>query len=117
MSTGIPDALSTFRFCSVLTDEDARQYLTDPVPYEYREFSDTIRHVARDGDTYENISARYYAGIPGKAQLWRIIAEFQPVIPLDATVPPKPGTIVYVPSRRTLFEEIFSENRRPDYEA
>lgn len=116
MST-IPDQLSTFRFCSIIKDENGDSFFTDPVPFEYRELDDTIRHVATEADTYENLAARYYAGVPGKAQLWRVIAEFQPVIPLDATAIIAPGSVVYIPSRRTLFEDILSEKRRPDYEA
>lgn len=116
MTTGIPDQLSTYRFCSVVTDSDGIEFFTDPVPFVYRELPDTILHQAHEGDDYESIAARYYSGVPNKAQLWRIIAEFQPMIPLDASVGPTPGSVVYVPSRRTLFEDVFSERRREDYE-
>lgn len=112
-----PGALSTYRFCSAIVDEDTGQlWLTDPVPYTYRVLDDTIEHQVTEGDTYESIAAMYYQSIPDGAQLWRIVAEFQPTIPLDATVPPI-GPVVYVPSIRTVLEEIFSESRRPEYEA
>jgi hypothetical protein len=117
MSIVAPGYTSTFRFCELLTDEDADvQHFSDPVPFTYRDRPDTITHVIDDGDTWESIAATYYRSLPNAPQLWRIIAEFQPVIPLDATLPPV-GPVVYVPSVRTVLEEIFSESRRPDYEA
>ncbi len=113
-----PGLLSTFRFCEAVLDlERDVQYLTDPVPFTYQEFEDTIPHIVSEGDTYETIAAYYYRSLPEPAQLWRIVAEFQPTIPVDATTPPPPGSTVYVPSERTVREEIFNEARRPDYEA
>ncbi len=112
-----PGYLSTYRFCELLTDEDANvQYFSEPVPFVYVEREDTIEHVVVEGDTWETIASTYYRSLPNAPQLWRIVAEFQPVIPLDATLPPV-GLVVYVPSVRTVLEEIFSESRRPDYEA
>ena len=112
-----PGALSVYRFCSAFRDDDTDAlWLTEPVPFAYRDIADTIEHRVVEGDTYETIAATYYASLPNGSLLWRIVAEFQPTIPLDATVPPT-WPIVYVPSIRTVLEEIFNETRRPDYEA
>lgn len=112
-----PGYLSTYRFCEVLTDSDLEvQYMSEPVPFTYVERDDTIKHTVIESDTWETLASTYYRSLPNAPQLWRIIAEFQPRIPLDATLPPV-GPIVYVPSVRTVLEEIFSEARRADYEA
>ncbi len=113
-----PGTLSVFRFCETRTDSVTGQVaLTDPVPFTFVERADTIKHPVVEGDTWESIAAMYYQALVGAPQLWRIIAEFQPTIPMDATIPPAPGSTVYVPSLRTVLEEIFNEARRADYEA
>lgn len=114
-----PGLLSTYRFCEARIDDDADgvQVMTEPVPFTFVERPDTIEHVVDEGDTWESIASTYYQGLSSYPQLWRIVAEFQPAIPPDATIPPTPGTIVFVPSERTVLEEIFSEARRADYEA
>lgn len=114
----IPGVLSMYRFCTALTDPFTGQlYLTDPAPFAYQELDDTREHTVSDGDTWESIAGKYYRAIPGGAELWPVIAAFQPHPPMDASVPPERGAIVYVPSERTIFEVVFNEARRVDYEA
>lgn len=123
----IPGPLSVFRFCTTQPDAITGQiFITDPAPFEYRELADNITHTVIASDTWESIAARYYGSLDtaavvpftgGASELWRVVAEFQPDPPLDATIPPERGSVVYVPSVRTLLEQIFNEARRPDYEA
>ncbi len=123
----IPGPLSALRFCTAQDDPvTGQRYLSDPAPFEFRELDDTIEHVATDADTWETIAALYYAPLDqarstpyggGASELWWVVADFQPRPPMDATVPPERGTVIYVPSVRTLLEQVFNEARRPDYEA
>lgn len=88
--------------------------LTDRVPYRFVNFSDNIQHVVGDGDTLFNLAGRYFAPLERPAGLWWVIADFQPEPIHDPTIKLTEGTVLFIPSLRTLQEEIFSERRRLD---
>jgi hypothetical protein len=46
--------------------------------------------------------------------LWWIIADFQPDPIHDPTVRLTPGRTLYIPSLRTVQEEVFSDKRRKE---
>lgn len=81
-------------------------------PYRFRELPDTREHVAAEGDTLSTLAARYFVGQARAAGFWWVIADFQPEPIHDPTISLTPGRLLYIPSLRTLTEEIFSERRR-----
>lgn len=106
---------SRYTFCEGREDSAGRQFLTPRVPYRYRDLPDNVRHVARQGDTWWGLAARYFAGARRPAGYWWAIADFQPVPVTDPTVALVAGQVVVVPSLRTLREEILGEKRRTDH--
>lgn len=87
--------------------------LSDRAPYRFKDFSDNIAHIVGRGDFLWTLAGRYFAGLTDRpAGLWWIIADFQPVPIIDPTLELEEGTTIYVPSRRTVQEEIFNPRRR-----
>jgi hypothetical protein len=112
-----PNRFSRHRFCTAETDEAARLLLSERAPYRYRDLSDNRQHIVRTGDTLWNLAGRYFAPMPRPAGLWWIIADFQPEPIHDPTIELAPGTVITIPSLRTVQEEVFNERRRRDEEA
>lgn len=94
-------------------DPDKLQ-LTERETYAYRALPDNRQHVVETGDTLFTLAARYFYPIEGAANLWWIIADFQPDPIHDPTIALEPGTVLVIPSLRTVLERIFSENRRSE---
>jgi len=110
--------LSRFRFCTIVALTDGRVYLTDREPYRYQDLPDNRRHTAKFGDTWHTIASRYFANdgvIINPADLWYVVADFQPEPVVDPTLRPEPGTVIFIPSIETLFQRILSEARRVEH--
>lgn len=105
-----PNRFSRHRFSVAQVDSEGRLFLSDREPYPFRELADNRRHVAREGDTLFNLAGRYFAPMSRACGFWWVIADFNGVH--DPTVPPMPGTVLVVPSVRTLVEEVLNERRR-----
>lgn len=88
--------------------------LTEPEPFRFQPFTDNRIHVVKSEDTLFNLAARFFRGIPRPAGLWWVIADFQPQPIHDPTIRLTPGTVLVIPSVRTVVEEIFSESRREE---
>jgi hypothetical protein len=105
----------TFTEGTVLSDLGEEElFLTERVPYTYREFSDNEVHVAGDNDTLWSLAGHYFRGLPNPSRLWWIIADFQPQRIIDPTIKLRPGTVLAIPSVRTVLEEVLSEKRRKE---
>ncbi len=89
-----------------------RIQLTDREPFTYRNLSDNVHHTVLEGENLFNLAARYFDGVDSPAQLWWVIADFQPDPILDPTIALIPGQVVVIPSLRTVIESVFSESRR-----
>jgi hypothetical protein len=107
-----PRVFSRHALTSAIQDDQGRTYLSDREPYGFQNFPDNVQHVARTGDTLSSLAARYFTGFDRPDGLWWIIADFQPQPILDPTLALEEGTMIFVPSVRTVHEEIFSERRR-----
>lgn len=107
---------SRYTFSTGLVDADGALVLTVPEPYLYRPFADNIPHEVISGDTWDSIAGLYYSGaFPDPAGYAWAISDFQIGGPaLDPTLAPTVGTIVIVPSVRTVREEILNELRRTE---
>lgn len=92
---------------------DDKIVLTERTPFYFTRFRDNIEHTVTDGDTFQSIAFYYYTGyLPASrsaAELWWVIADFQPTPVTDPTLRLEAGTTVYVPSLRILDEFIFSK--------
>jgi hypothetical protein len=110
-----PRQYSRHTFTSAVLDDEERLYLTTREPYRYLAFQDNLQHVVRQGESLETIANRYYQGFTDNpSRLWWVLADFQPEPIIDPTLELEPGSIIVVPSVRTLVEEVFSELRRED---
>ena len=109
-----PRRYSRYTFCQALLDDDERLFLSDREPYRFRALPDNRQHVVKEGETLFSLAGRYFAPLPRPAGLWWIIADFQPDPVLDPTLALGVGSVVVVPSTRTVVEEIFSEKRRQE---
>lgn len=107
-----PNRHSRHRFASGVLDDDGHMQLTDREPFLYRDLPDNVQHVVKDGETWFTLAGRFYAGLPRPAGFWWAIADFQPEPVHDPTIGIAPGTVVVIPSRRTLQQEILNEARR-----
>jgi hypothetical protein len=116
------DFYSPHRFCTGLEDMKGRLYLTDRVPFFYRDRPDNRLHTVRGGDTLRGLAARYFASLDYAAELWTIVADFQvdkdgdPAPIHDPTIALTPGTTLIIPSVATVLSEAQSEERRLEHD-
>lgn len=109
-----PKTYSRYTFSDGVEDANGNTYLTLAEPYRYRDLEDNIRHTVRDGETLEGIAGTYYPDFPRGCNLWWVIADFQPEPIHDPTIALAGGTVLVIPSPRTVEEEILNEKRRAD---
>jgi hypothetical protein len=90
--------------------------LTERLYYYFRRLPDNIEHKVIEGDSFQSIAYYYYTGaMPAgrsAAELWWVIADFQPTPVNDPTIALEPGSTIYVPSRRALEQDILAERRQ-----
>lgn len=100
----------------IMNDDDPseRLFLTDRNRFLFQERGDNIQHKVSQGDTLQSLASRYFKGLPRPAGLWWAIADFQPEPIHDPTIQLTPGSIVVVPSIRTVLEDIFNAARRDE---
>lgn len=106
---------SRHTFCRGVLDQDGRRFLSEREPFEFREFNDSIWHTVQQGDSWWNLAARYYRGMPRASGYWWAIADFQPSRVVDPTLELEVGTRVVVPSLRVLTDVILSPRRRQEH--
>ena len=107
-----PRELSRHLFTDGLTLSSGKLSLSLRVPFRFQNLPDTRAHVVREGETLFTLAGRYFAPMERACGLWWVIADFQPAPIFDPTVMPTLGSIVYVPSVRTVVEKVLSEARR-----
>lgn len=109
-----PSLYSRFTFCEALKDEAGRLYLSEREPFRYLALADNIAHRVTQGESLWTLADRYFDPLPRAAGLWWVIADFQPAPIFDPTVVLAPGSVIVVPSFRTVVERIFNEARRDE---
>jgi hypothetical protein len=102
-------------FCAQATDPEGRLFLTDRSRYVYRELVGNRIHVVTEGDSLHHLAARYFTGIDGAANLFWVIADFQPVPIQDPTLQLEVGRVLVIPATRTVLEEILNPRRRAEF--
>lgn len=105
---------SRYRYAESQQDDDDKWFLTDREPYEYKDISDNVIHIAKGDETWEHIAGQYYHNFPTGCLLYWILIDFQPdenpVIDPTLTIPA--GKEIYIPSERTVRNVIFNDERR-----
>jgi hypothetical protein len=109
-----PQSLSRHLLSKTLRDEQGRLFLDERRRYRYRELPDNRYHKVREGDTVFMLAARYFAGVDRPAGLFWVIADFQPTPVHDVSVPLRIGSVIAIPSLRTVLEEILNPGRGDD---
>lgn len=108
-----PRLYSRYSFTQAIPQPDATLQLSDYEPYRYVALDDNIQYTAVAGDTYFHIAGQFYGAIGSRpAGFFWVICDFQPVPVVDPTVPPAVGSILWIPSARTVTEVILNEARR-----
>lgn len=103
---------SRHTFCLSWFDDSKRLYLDARSPYGYRAFSDNSVHTVKQGETIWSIAGQHFAPHPRAAGLWWAIADFQPNPIHDPTIALVSGSLLVLPSLRTVLEEVLGEQRR-----
>jgi len=113
---------SPYRFCVETADSDGRRFMTEREPFGYVDLADNVPHLVAEGDTWHGLAYHYFrplklrdkngVEVEVSSLLGHVIRDFQPVPILDPFIPPTPGSYLYVPSRRTLLNKIYSPDRR-----
>lgn len=108
-----PQLYSRFQFSYSFADPvTGKLMLSDREPYRFAPFEDNLLHRVKGTDTLARLAARYFAPMPNAAELWWIIADFQPDPIFDPTIALDVGRMLTIPSVRTVLTEIFDEARR-----
>lgn len=90
--------------------------LSEREPFLYRDLYDNRHHSVVQGDTLFNIAERAFPSFSRACGLYWVIADFQPTPITDATLELAEGTLLVIPSERTVKEQIFDEARRKEFE-
>jgi hypothetical protein len=97
---GTLDTYSAFRFCSGIADPSGNVFLNDRIPFYYTTgYSDDQLHPVVQGDTLRVLAATYFAPLSYAAELWWVLADYQPS---DYGGPIFDPTIALDPSTRTM---------------
>lgn len=107
-----PGLLSRYSLCTASLDDADALVLSEPEPFRFVDLSDNRQYVVQDGDSYFSIAGRFFKPLARASGFWWVIIDFQPVPIIDPTVPPAPGTVLVIPSVRTVTELIVNEARR-----
>jgi len=96
------DEQSRYKHATIIRRDDNVLYLSLRPRISYFGGYDEILHKVLLGDTLHNIASRYYNAFPDAADLWWIIADFQPEPINDPTVRLEPGSWIVVPAPDTV---------------
>lgn len=86
-------------------------WLSPRVPFRYLNLPDNRAHIVSEGDSLHKLAAVYFASLGrlptiSAANLWWVIADFQPQPIQDPTIKLVPGQRLIIPSARTVTERI-----------
>jgi len=107
-----PRRFSRYELTQGIRDDEGRLFLTDREPFRFRPLPDNRLHEVKEGESLFSLAGRFFRPRSRAAGLWWIIADFQPDPVQDPSVPLEVGRRLFVPSLRTVDEEILSEKRR-----
>jgi len=103
---------SRHTFCHGFTDADGCAFLDDRDPFRYRDLADNATHIVKQGETIWSIAGQHFAPHDRAAGLWWAIADFQPNPIHDPTIALVAGSVLILPSLRTVLHDALGEQRR-----
>lgn len=106
-----PRRSSRYTFTAGIVDSAGRLHLTDRERFRFIDLPDNRQHVVKDGETLFTLAARFFSPLPRPAGLWWIIADFQSDPIHDPTLKLSRGTMLTIPSIRTVTDRVFNEER------
>ncbi len=107
---------SEYTFSTLYTEFDTGDImLTDPNPIGFIAFEDNIPHTVAEGDTLWGLADTYFPHYDRACGLWKAIADFNSIY--DPSLDLEVGTVLYVPSERTLSDTFFSNDRYSEVSA
>lgn len=106
-----PRRFSRYSYSQAIQDGNGNLVLTEPTPFAFVALADNVEHVAATGDTLFRLADVYFQPLQRPSGLWWIIGDFQPTPIYDPTLLFVEGTTVYVPSVRTVLEQVFNAKR------
>ena len=107
-----PQEWSRYSYCWGIKDVRGRIGLSERERFLYRALDDNRDHLVSSGDTLFNLAERAFPSFPRACGLFWLLADFQPVPILDATIALEVGSTLIIPSERTVRELVFDEARR-----
>ena len=90
--------MSRYKFTRVFVNDADRRFFGTREQVEYRDSPDNSVHVVQLGDTLQTLAENYFKGFPQAANLWWIIAEYQPTPIADPTLSLPVGDVIIIPS-------------------
>jgi len=109
-----PRQYSRHSFTTGRSNSAEQTYIDDRIPYRFRALTDNKQYAVQEGDSLYALAARYFSPLPRPAGLWWVLADFQPQPIHDPTIQLLPGSVLVIPSVRTVTELILGEERRED---
>lgn len=97
--------------------ESPKVFLTAREKYRYEPREDNIIHQVRGNESLHRLAARYYAALSdppefSAAQLWWVIADYQPQPIHDPTIKLAEGSTLIIPSLRAVQDRILNPQFR-----
>lgn len=110
-----PRLYSRYSFCASFIDPvTGNLILTDRQKFAYVDLQDNLTYIVQAGDTLQSIAAKVYASLPRPDGLWWIVADFQQPPIFDPTIALVAGTVLVLPSLKTVTGDIFSAARQAE---
>jgi len=82
-----------------------------PEPVNNLNLPDDIEHTVSEGETLFTLAAKYFSTLSRPSGLFWVLADYQSPPIGDPLLPLPPGSVLKIPSIRTLQEVILSEER------
>lgn len=106
-----PEEDSRYLLSLELELEDGDLVWTFPEPLGEFSSEDDVHHTVRQGETLFTLAGRYYSGVKRPCGLWWAIAEYQSPPIKDPLNVLEDGSIIKIPSLRTVLEIFLNEDR------
>jgi hypothetical protein len=107
-----PNTRSRYKHCTATRDDIGQLFLDDREPYRYQDLPDNKIYIVKSGDTLQSIAWMQFFGMNDfPVGLWWVIGDFQPIPIHDPTLLLEAGSILYIPSPKTIRDNILGQSR------
>jgi hypothetical protein len=91
---------------------DGLTFLLDREPFRFADRADNRRVVVKGGDTLQSLAVEHFKPVAEAAELWWVIADYQPDPIEDPTLDLDEGRILFIPSVEYVLSQAFSDASR-----